>query len=209
MMAGGVSTEIASGPLGKYLAEHSDISRQLFSQSGIAGFSCGQHGMSSGIAVSDDVVTVPAAMTPAQAGAAAGAVTMPTIARIGKSWRSQNRIIMPDKLHYCALQRNRALRHRELRSRSCQELERDHCGSSPSPSLVRVARKSLVSTVSGKVGRMQRPQIGCALHLLQWRKCRRAFREKLFRITDNSIHQVDARHRITEKWVTFSDTSCR
>jgi hypothetical protein len=51
-------------------------------QSGMAGFSGGQHGMSSAISVICLADNVPAAT-----GAASGAVTMPTIARIGSNMR--------------------------------------------------------------------------------------------------------------------------
>jgi hypothetical protein len=52
----------------------------------------GQQGMPD-IASSGDIVTVAAARASAQACAATGAMTMPTIARIGRSRRNQDRII--------------------------------------------------------------------------------------------------------------------
>jgi hypothetical protein len=92
-------------PLGKSLAEHSAISGQVaLPQSGIIGFSWGQHGMSAEIVIDDrdgseidaydTIVTVSAAIPPAPLGAAIGASTIPRIARIGRSRWSQSRIIV-------------------------------------------------------------------------------------------------------------------
>jgi hypothetical protein len=66
----------------KHFAKQTVISGQDLPQSGMAGFSGGQHGMSSAISVicSPDII-------PAAAGLANGAVTMPTIARTESSMR--------------------------------------------------------------------------------------------------------------------------
>lgn len=70
------------GTLWKHLAMQMAMSGHDLLQSGMAGFSGGQHGMSSAMAVMDSADIVPAA-----AGVASGAVMMPTIARTGSSMR--------------------------------------------------------------------------------------------------------------------------
>jgi hypothetical protein len=69
-----------------------------------------QHGIWADIAICVDIVTTPAAIAPAPKGAATGAAIMPTIARIGKSRRSQVQI-MPGSISYHRLQRKRRRLH--------------------------------------------------------------------------------------------------
>jgi len=75
------------GATEKHLAMHNAINGQVFWQSGAAGVSCGQHGMSSAISGMD--ISTAAAMAAPFTGAVNGPATSPTIARIGSSLRSQ------------------------------------------------------------------------------------------------------------------------
>jgi hypothetical protein len=104
-MTGSGSSEAAAHPLGKFLAEHSAMSGQVaLPQSGIIGFSWGQHGMSAETVIADrdgseidaydTIVTVSAAIAPTPVGAAIGARIIPRIARIGRSRSSQSGIIV-------------------------------------------------------------------------------------------------------------------
>lgn len=70
------------GTLWKHLAMQMAMSGQALLQSGMAGFSGGQHGISSAMGVMDSADIVRAA-----AGVASGAVMMPTIAKTGSSTR--------------------------------------------------------------------------------------------------------------------------
>jgi hypothetical protein len=70
------------GTLWKHFAMQTAISGQALLQSGITGFSGGQHGISSAMAVMESADIVPAG-----AGVASGAVMIPTIARTGSSMR--------------------------------------------------------------------------------------------------------------------------
>ncbi len=75
------------GATEKHLAMHNAINGQVFWQSGIAGVSCGQHGMSSAISGMD--ISTAAAMAAPFTGAVNDPATSPTIARIGSSLWSQ------------------------------------------------------------------------------------------------------------------------
>lgn len=73
------------------------INGQLFWQSGIAGFSCGQHGMSSGTPDMD--ISEAAATAAPLTDAVNGPAISPTIARIGSNLRSQMPTLMIGKWH--------------------------------------------------------------------------------------------------------------
>ncbi|MFG1260945.1 hypothetical protein V5F79_27005 [Xanthobacter flavus] len=75
------------GATEKHLATHNAINGQVFWQSGTAGFSSRQHGMSPAIS-GIDIVEATAIVAPFT-GAVNGPATSPTIARIGSSLRSQ------------------------------------------------------------------------------------------------------------------------
>lgn len=81
----------------KHLAMQVAINGQLFWQSGTAGFSCGQHGMSSGIPDID--ISEAAAITAPFTDAVNGPAIRPTIARIGSNLRSQTPTLMVRKCH--------------------------------------------------------------------------------------------------------------
>jgi hypothetical protein len=69
------------------------MSGQALAQSGMVGFSCGQHGMSSAIAAVEA-----RAMAAAGIGAAGGATTSPTIARIGNRRRRISQSFTPSSI---------------------------------------------------------------------------------------------------------------
>lgn len=69
-----------AGRFWKHLARQSAINGHALAQSGMTGFSCGQHGMSPAIAI-----VAAADIVPATAGAVRGAMTMLTIAKTGSS----------------------------------------------------------------------------------------------------------------------------
>ena len=83
----------ATGIFWKHLAMQIAMSGQALAQSGMAGFSCGQHGMSSAIAAVEA-----RAMAEAAAGAASGATTRPTIARIGNRGRRMSQSFTPSSI---------------------------------------------------------------------------------------------------------------
>lgn len=74
------------GATEKHLAMHIAINGQVFWQSGTAGASSGQHGISSGIAAID-IAEAAAIVTPLT-GVVNGPTTSPTIAKIGSRLRS-------------------------------------------------------------------------------------------------------------------------
>ena len=82
------------GAAGKHLVTQIAIKGQVFGQSGTAGASDGQHGMSSGIS---DVIMAAAIALPSTA-AVNGPATSPTIARIGSSLRSQVLTVMIQRM---------------------------------------------------------------------------------------------------------------
>jgi len=86
----------SSGMIEKHLAMHVAINGQAFWQSGTAGFSCGQQGMSSGIPDMD--ISEAAAIAAPFTGAVNGPAMSPTIARIGSSLRSQMPTFMGRKM---------------------------------------------------------------------------------------------------------------
>ena len=83
MATRGTVKAVAVGRFWKHLARQSAINGHALAQSGMTGFSCGQHGMSSAIAI-----VAAADIVPPTAGAARGAMMMPTTARTGSSRRS-------------------------------------------------------------------------------------------------------------------------
>lgn len=73
----------SAGATEKHFAMHIAINGQVFRQSGTAGASSGQHGMSSGIANITETAAVMCPLT----GAVSGPATSPKIARIASSLR--------------------------------------------------------------------------------------------------------------------------
>ena len=82
-----------TGTFWKHLARQIAMSGQALAQSGMAGFSCGQHGMSSAIAAVEA-----RAMAEAGIGAASGATTSPMIARIGNRRRRISQSFTPSSI---------------------------------------------------------------------------------------------------------------
>jgi hypothetical protein len=82
------------GKLWKHFAMQTAMSGHDLPQSGKAGFSCGQHGISSAIAIacSADPIVI-------AAGLASGAVIMPTTARIGSNMRMVGQRFTPALSH--------------------------------------------------------------------------------------------------------------
>lgn len=90
-MRAGMTAEMTGAP-GKHFAMHRTASGQDFEQSGMAGFSSGQHGIPSGIEAVSAMPAIDAFSIAATLdGVTIGAVRRPTIARI------ENRREMSDK----------------------------------------------------------------------------------------------------------------